>query len=163
MINQISRKVVLGIIVCIIAIGAASKQPSSAHKPTEVVKIFYKYHLSHDMGFTEASIKAKEQWFTIELLEMMLAKVKEPVPKYEDPDIDGDPFTDSQEYPQHFKIKGCSITGNTASVTVQVYPPERRRIIKVQMVNQAGLWQIDDMIYEDSGTLRKLLQLSGKA
>jgi hypothetical protein len=147
------------IFFCLMATAAYCQQHTTSARPEDVVKAFYKFHLSHDMGFSEDSVKVKEAWFTKDLLEKMLAKLREPVPQYQDPDIDGDPFTDSQEYPKRFKIKGSSIAGDKATVMVQVYPPGRKRNIQVVLLHQPEGWLIDDLVYEDATTLRKQLLL----
>lgn len=151
------RKLIF-IVLCMLITGIHAQQPVASPKPVDVVNAFYKYHFSHDMGCTESSVKAKEAWLTKDLCNKMLAKLRQPVPKGEEPDIDGDPFTDSQEYPDSFKIMGGSISGKKATVTVQFASPDRRKTVQVLLLNEPGGWLIDDIIFENKETLRLMLR-----
>jgi hypothetical protein len=49
-------------------------------------------------------VGAKRAWLAPELLDLCKAYFKKPVPADDVPEIDGDPFTDSQEYPKLFRV-----------------------------------------------------------
>ena len=51
------------------------------------------------MGFLCASVAQKSQWMTDTLRQQIATYLQRPSPKDETPVMDGDPFTDSQEYP----------------------------------------------------------------
>lgn len=136
----------------------AQQHGASSTKPADVVNALYKVHFSHDMGCTESSVKAKEAWLTKDLYDKILAKLRQPVPKGEEPDIDGDPFTDSQEYPDSFKVTGSLIAGDKATVTVQFSSPDRKRTVQVLLLKQPTGWLIDDIVFENKETLRQMLR-----
>jgi hypothetical protein len=91
-----------------IAMGAAPAPP------TRVVAAFYRYHFTHDMAFTPTSVGVKRAWLAPELLDLCKAYFKKPVPADDVPEIDGDPFTDSQEYPKLFRVGPPAHTAHSA-------------------------------------------------
>lgn len=109
------------------------------------------------MAFTESSVNAKKTWLTSDLYKKVTAKIRQPVPKDTIPDIDGDPFTDSQEYPKSFKVKESSLNGGKAVVTVEFSWNDNKRSLSVALLHQKNEWKIDDIIYKPNDTLRKLL------
>ncbi len=73
-----------------------------------MVRAFYAYHLKHDMGFSEAGLRARRRWLAPALFEALLAEARKPGSPDMVPKIDGDPFTDSQEYPTSFRLGAAS-------------------------------------------------------
>lgn len=126
--------------------------------PFVVVQQFFKAHFAGDMAFTEASLKAKQASLTEDLYQKLMAELKKPVPKGEVPNIDGDPFTDSQEYPESFKVTHSSVKGDKAAVTVDFLWPENKTTVQVALVRTSKGWLIDDLIYDKDATLRTLLK-----
>jgi Protein of unknown function (DUF3828) len=74
------------------------------------------------------------------------------------PAIDGDPFTDSQEYPRRFEVGKGRVTGGAARVPVRMYwshgPP---RNVVVRLVSAGGQWRIQDVSVANRPSLRELL------
>ena len=145
--------------------GVASADTGDAQKPARitpdnVVRRFYARHFSHNMAFTKASVDAKAAWLTPDLLALCRAYLAKPQSPDEVPDINGDPFTDSQEYPKSFRVRPPVVSGSTAKVPVVFAWPTRSRTVTVELVEQDGTWRINDIAYGDSGTLRQLLASS---
>lgn len=136
---------------------AADATPPAAASPTGVVRAFYTFHFAHDMGFTDASVQAKAAWLAPELIDLCRAYFKKPQSPDEVPDVDGDPFTDSQEYPKSFRVGRSATSGKTAKVPVVLSWPHQQRTISVQLTEQHGSWKISNIVYGKSGSLRALL------
>ena len=83
--------------------------------------------------------------------------MEKPASPNEVPNIDGDPFTDSQEYPTGFRVMDVAVQGTKATVRVKFTWPNTSRAIKVLLVLQSGHWRIDDVVYDKDQTLRKLV------
>ena len=126
--------------------------------PRAVVQQLFADHFMHDMGFTQASVARKRNWLSPSLNQEIAAYMRRPQPKDEPPVINGDPFTNTQEYPSAFQV-GEPITeaGKTNVPVVMTIGPERRTV-KAQVARQGMGWLIDDLIYEDGSTFRALLR-----
>ena len=138
------------------AAGGGDASPTAPPAPAAVVQAFYTQHFAHDMAFTEASVQAKAVWLAPDLVERCRTYLKKPVSPDEVPDINGDPFTDSQEYPTSFRVGKPTISGTSARVPVVLSWKGRTRTIVVQLAQLEGKWLISDFAY-DSGSLRALL------
>ncbi len=122
--------------------------------PAAVVRAFYRFHFAHDMAFTRAAVRRRERWLTPDLLGLCHAYFAAPSPAGEPPSIDGDPFTDSQEYPSTFRVGAAAVTGDTALVPVTfLWKAGDRRVVTVVLVTRGG-WKIADLRYDSGGTLR---------
>jgi hypothetical protein len=137
--------------------GAWAQEPKAAASPKEVVQKFYEAHFARDMGFTKDSLEAKETWLSPELARLLHQELEKPSNPDEVPNIDGDPFTDSQEYPAAFRLMDVAVKGTSATVRVKFTGPSTSRTIKVLLVLQSGHWRIDDFVYDKDQTLRKLV------
>jgi hypothetical protein len=127
--------------------------------PDAVVLAMLFVHMTGDMAFTPQTVALKRNFLTADLANLIAAYFKQPRPADEVPPINGDPFTNSQEYPDRFTIGRVEAGGSTATVPVvfrDVTP--RERPVKVMMREIGGRWLIDDLRYEDGKTLRELLQ-----
>jgi hypothetical protein len=150
------------LVACVVALsscpafGAEAARPRSA-TPADVVRAFYTYHFAHDMAFTEASVRAKAAWLAPELFDLCLAYFKKPVPAGQVPDIDGDPFTDSQEYPKSFHVGQPRFSATTVRVPVVLFRPGQQRTIRVQLRMLDGSWRITNITYGGLRSLRVLL------
>ncbi len=112
------------------------------------------------MAFTLRSVRAKQAWLAPELIKLCEGYFKKPASPDEAPDVEGDPFTDSQEYPKSFRVGSSTIKDATAEVPVVLLWPQDRRTITVKLTSARGAWRISDICYDESRTLRGLL--SGK-
>lgn len=122
------------------------------------MRAFYAFHLGHGMAFTPESVRAKNQWLAPVLVDLCESYFRRPASSEEVPEIDGDPFTDSQEYPKRFRVGAARVSGEAARVPVSLYwshgPP---RDVTVHLVRVAGQWRISDVISGKGPSLRQLL------
>jgi hypothetical protein len=133
--------------------------PSSPAKtPVATVRAFYAFHFAHDMAFTPESLRAKADWLAPDLLELSEKYFEMPTSPDEAPAIDGDPFTDSQEYPTSFRVGAARVSGEAAWVPVRLawrHGPSRS--VTVHLVRIARRWRVWDVRWPDGASFRDLL------
>ncbi len=138
--------------------GIAHADGTAAQTPAAVVSSLYAAHFAGDMTFTHESLARKQCWLTPDLQALLVAELDRPQPEDEPPYVNGDPFTDTQEYALACKADGEEIVGDTASVNVGCTLEgggTRRILALLQKVGSA--WKLSDLQYEDGRTLRHLL------
>ena len=138
------------------ALGGDTARRASSN-PADVVRAFYTYHFAHDMGFSEASVRERSVWLAPELVDLCHAYFQKPVRPGEVPDVDGDPFTDSQEYPKSFSVGKPSVSDTIVRVPVTLSWPDHHRTIRVQLQVVNGSWRITNIAYGGLRSLRTLL------
>ena len=74
------------------------------------------------------------------------------------PPINGDPFTYSQEYPSRFTLGRPGADAAQAVVPVSFSDGSRTRRVDYVLRRDGGGWRVDDLRYDDGGTLRGLLR-----
>lgn len=125
------------------------------------VTAFYRFHFAHDMRFTRATVKARSAWLTPGLLKICAVYFANPDAPDQVPAIDGDPFTNSQEYPNSFEVGTSKQSKFTALVSVSFrWPDGRKRSLSLTLVEQKRKWLIDDVRYPDGTSLRSLISES---
>ncbi len=122
-----------------------------------VVEACYRDHLKRMMGFSARNVKAKRRWFTPELMDALQKELKKPSNPDEVPNIDGDPFLNSQEPVTAMKTGEAKAKGADVEVTLRLAGEGFTRDLKVLLRRQAAGWRIDDLTYDDGTTLRGLL------
>lgn len=128
--------------------------------PEAAVQRLLEAHFAGDMAFTPASAATKKQWLTAELWRAIEQWQARPQPEDEVPAIDGDPFTNSQEYPLRFSV-GPAHAGDVANLdTVDVtfaFVGIARPVTYV-LKRDADGWRVAELRYPDGGTLSELLR-----
>lgn len=127
----------------------------AAQTPAEIVQELLIVHFTHDMGFTPESVALKSEFLSADLRQRILRYFSAPQPPDEVPAIAGDPFTDSQEYPDRFTL-GPVRTESARTVVPVNFPLMQRRVDYV-LVTEDGRWVLDDLVDERGGSLRELL------
>jgi hypothetical protein len=151
----------MSVLVAVTADAASGSKPSGQQQQKEasaVVEEFFKYHFGHDMAFNCRNIEDRKQWLSQRLVKALLAECGKPVNPDEAPDIEGDPFTDSEEYPNNFKVEGAEIRGSGYEVTVKLVWPSEERRVRIVLIRSGKTWKIDDVRYEGSGSLNGLVR-----
>jgi hypothetical protein len=74
------------------------------------------------------------------------------------PVVDGDPFTNTQEYPTRLVPGRASIEGRRAAMPVLPGDDAASQVVQVLLRQSGWRWQVDDLRYQDGGTLRGRLQ-----
>ena len=122
---------------------------AAATTPEAVVARLLADHFTHDMGFTKESAARKRGWFTSGLNRKIAAYFAAPFPEDEPPPIDGDPITNSQEYPTRFAIARAIVNGREAKVRVQFSDEGRTRPTEFLLRRGDSGWRVDDLVYDD--------------
>jgi hypothetical protein len=130
---------------------------ASKSSPEGVVQRFLEAHFASDMGFTPESVKAKRTFLTDELATRISAYLAKPVDPNEAPSINGDPFTDSQEYPTRFAVDRDNKKVKGAAVPVTFSDAFHKRGVSFEMARENGRWLINDLDYEDGSSFSALL------
>ena len=138
---------------------AVSRQPD----PSEVVQKFYTSHFYGNKSFTAAGIKRKRSWLSPELYDLLIAEASRKYTPDTVPDIEGDPFTDSQDYPQKFVVGKSDVSAEKATVDLALHWISRgkiteRRAYKVELTNKSGSWLISNIVYRPNEDLIGLLK-----
>jgi len=164
------------ILSCLVAVSLASVRvagaPQQAQKaqpsePQAAVQAFYSFHMSHNMNFTTASVRLRRPWLHPELYKLLLYEMKRAADygrthRDEPPYFEGDPFTDSQEYPESFKIKAVTVNDNNAdaSVVFQWFQDKKSRkvvdekSVTVKLEHVGTRWLIRDIVNGEGKSLR---------
>jgi len=133
------------------------------------VRAFYTYHLAHNKDFTVRNIQLRKRWLTPELYNLLLKELKRQAAASkahpdEAPDYEGDPLTDSQEYPDSFRVVKTEMVGEVAKVTVNLQWSARtsrgvdKRDIIVEATKSATGWLINDIVNSDGSRLQEDLK-----
>jgi hypothetical protein len=130
--------------------------PASA--PAGVVQRLLERHFAGDMGFDATTVREKRDWLSDGLRTHITRYFAKPRPSDEVPPIDGDPFTDSQEYPTRFSVANGVVRGSHASVTVRFADGHRVRPVVFILRRDRGAWRVDDLRYESGETLDAMLR-----
>ncbi len=136
-------------------VGARAIPPETT--PAGAVQSLYADHFAHDMAFTPESVARKRKWLAPDLVRLVTAYFSRPAKPGEVPPINGDPFTDSQEYPTGFALGVPMIERDQATVTVELAMAPKKRLVSVRLLHKRDRWLVTDLVYEDGGTLRQLL------
>lgn len=130
---------------------------AAKNAPEGVVQRFLEAHFAGDMGFTPASVAAKRAYLAKALDGQIDAWFEKPQNSDEAPNINGDPFTDSQEYPARFAVGADDKASEGVEVPVEFADAFVKRAVHFEMTRKSGRWLIADIKYEDGSTLSELL------
>ncbi len=127
--------------------------------PNGRVQALLERHFSADMGFDEISVANKRELLSERLSQRIDAYFASEFPADEAPPINGDPFTDSQEYPVRFSVGDSAREGDLAAVPVRFADGWRERTVVYVLREEHGQWQVDDLRFERGMNLGALLEL----
>jgi hypothetical protein len=131
-------------------------RPASA--PTEIVQELLVTHFTHDMGFTRESVGHKRDFLSSALQARITRYLAAPRSPDEVPPIDGDPFTDTQEYPDRFRLGAVRATATRTIVPVHFADARSKRRVDYVLVRDGPRWVVDDLVDERGQSLRALLR-----
>ena len=130
--------------------------------PAERVQELLVTHFTHEMAFTRESLAVKREFLSAGLLAAAEAYFAKPSSPDEVPEIDGDPFTDTQEYPDRFTLGAIRATARRTVVSVRFAGDQLTRRVDYVLVREDGRWVVDDLVDERGGALRRLLGSGAK-
>jgi hypothetical protein len=162
------------IIVCVLMLGvrtAANVQTTSSPQAPAInaVRSFYSFHLAHNKDFTLRNVQQRKRFLTPELYGLLVDEIKRQaaytkVHPDEAPDFEGDPLTDSQEYPDSFRVGKADGSGDVVKVAITLLWSARtsrgrdKRDIVVEMTKRGQAWLINDVVNNEGTSLRQDLK-----
>jgi hypothetical protein len=126
--------------------------------PAAVVERMLEHHFAGGMSFTAAQLEYHAAYLTPGLKERIRRYLAKPSDPSEVPAINGDPFTDSQEYPTRFAVGMGAVRGDAALVPVRFAFGRGSRVVEYIMRRERGGWRVNDVRYPRRGTLTQLLR-----
>ena len=130
-------------------------QPAAS--PAEIVQELLIVHFTHDMAFTRESVARKRGFLSAALQARITHYLGAPQSADNVPAIDGDPFTDSQEYPDRFTLGVTRTSAKRTVVPVHFADASSKRRVDYVLVREGARWVVDDLVDERGQSLRKLL------
>jgi len=130
---------------------------ASSRSAEGVVQRFLEAHFDGDMGFSPASLEGKRAFLTGALLEKIDAYFARPRAPDAAPPVNGDPFTDSQEYPARFAVLRDDKKLKGVAVEVEFADAFRERTVVYEMARENRRWLISDLKFDDGRKLSELL------
>jgi hypothetical protein len=124
------------------------KPARSATTPAEIVQELLVTHFTHDMGFTRESVAAKNGFLSTALRARLAAWFVKPKSPGDAPDINGDPFTNSQEYPDRFTLGRALPTPRRTVIPVHFADEDSKRRVDYVLVREGQQWLVDDVMDE---------------
>ncbi len=148
----------LWLLAGLLVASAVAQQPQhDSADAAQVVHRFYTAHFSGDMAFTTTSVAKKSQWLSPELAQAIAAWFAQPQVPDEVPNINGDPFTNTQEYPTKFAVGSVDNVGASTQIPVTFDVGGIPRVVKVVLSQVDNEWRIVDLLYEDGVKFSQLL------
>jgi len=123
---------------------------------------FYRFHFSHDHNFLKHNVLRRRSWLTPTLFQLLMNEFRRDEeyakahPNYSYvPYMEGDPFTDSSEFPTSFRIGHPVVAGTHSTVKVVMLWSARssrgrdQKNLEIQLSKVRGKWLIDDIVNKD--------------
>ena len=130
-----------------------------AATPDGVVQRFLEQHFAGDMSFSPKAMTTKRTLLTESLTAAVTRYFNRPRAPDVVPPIDGDPFTDTQEYPNRFSVAaGARQRDGTTIVRVRFADAYAERIVSYHLRMAGAVWRIDDVRYGEGESLMNQLR-----
>lgn len=134
------------------------RRTAAGRTPDATAQALLVHHLAGDLTLTPGSAASKATWLTPALLARLERWLRQLQRADEVPAIAGDPFSNTQEYPDAFTLAPARVQGDRAEVmatfTGAGIRPSR---VTLQLQRQGGTWRVDDLRYPDGSRLSQLL------
>jgi hypothetical protein len=138
-------------VVLLSASYSAQTSAGESPDPAATVKAFYAFHFQRKCDFSLASLRLEHKWLDESLYSLLVAALKKPAKPDEVPDLEGDPFTNSQDAPNSFQVGDSKTDAKSASVAVSFFWKMKGKItdqtkIEVKLIKTATSWKISNII-----------------
>ncbi|MGQ0800175.1 MAG: hypothetical protein ACT4NL_08705 [Pseudomarimonas sp.] len=130
---------------------------AAAGTPEAAVQQVLESHFAADMGFLPAYWKDKRAWLATELNAAIDGYFAAPWPTDEPPPINGDPLTNSQEYPTRFAVSAATLADGKARVKVVFGDAHVQKQIEFLLQRESDQWRVSDLIYTDGHRFTEIL------
>jgi hypothetical protein len=147
-------------------VGVSQLSNKSSADAAASVKAFYTFHFKNKFDYSAQGLKRRQRWLDAKLYRLLLAEDKKAKAKKDEaPELNGDPFTNSQEYPNTFRIGDTRQEYEKAFVEVVFVWQEKGKVIdersiEVELAKARTLWKISNILDKSSpnGNLLHFLQ-----
>lgn len=129
-----------------------------AHTPAGRVEALLERHFSGPRAMNAATAPTRAPFQTQRLNRLITAYLARPRSPDLVPPIDGDPYTDSQEYPTRFAVGAARVCRKRAQVPVRFADAWSQRTVIYELTRVKGGWRVDDLDYGQGGRLSALLR-----
>lgn len=150
-----AQTLLVGLDGAVLTLSSAPGALAAADTPEGVAQRLLEVHFAGDMAFLPEEVEAKAGFLSADFLRAARAWFEAERPEDEAPLINGDPFTDSQEYPTRFAVGAAAITGETADVPVRVADGWWESRLTYRLVLTPEGWRLDDIAVPGFETLRE--------
>jgi len=151
------------------SVAAAQSPDNSPAQAATTVRSFFAFHFAHNKNFTVRNVQQRKRWLTPELYQLLLQELKLEAQESkahpdEVPYFEGDPFTDSQDYPNSHRVGKVEINGESARVPVTLLWSTRtgrisdKRDIVVELTRGSSGWLIKDVVNKEGSRLSDQLK-----
>lgn len=129
-----------------------------AASPEATVQLLLVHHFATNMDFSRSSVAAQSSRLSPLLVDKFNRWFARVAGSDEVPELNGDPFTDSQEPPTQFELAPAKLQGDRAELTV-TYRGEGATPYSVHfdLVRVKNAWRIDDLRLRNGQRLSQLL------
>jgi hypothetical protein len=128
--------------------------------PENTVHALLQDHYAHELEFSPERAAAQRAWLSESLVRKIDQYFAQPFAEGDAPPINGDPFTDSQEYPPVFSVREAKITGAVAMVPVRLDSGYESREVHYTLRKDGGAWRVEDIDYAHGTPFTQLLLLT---
>ncbi len=138
------------------------RSPGAFARPTSpegALQSLLERHFGGSMGLDSTAIQRLSPFLSASLARRIADYLAVPASPDEAPVIDGDPFTDSQEYPTRFSVQRGTVSGDRATVPVRFADGYASRTLRYQLRSGAQGWRVNDIRYEHGGTFVDALRV----
>ena len=148
--NGIALLVTLLLVLPVTGVSQLSNKTSADAAAT--VKAFYTFHFKNKFDYSARGLKLRQRWLDATLYQLLMAENKKArAKKDEPPDLEGDPFTNSQEYPNAFHIGDTKQEYEKAIVEVVFVWKDKGKVVEernveVELSKAKNLWKISNII-----------------
>lgn len=126
--------------------------------PAGVVHAVLEQHFRGGLMFDRAAMRRMQSRLSSRLTTLITAYLDVPASPDEAPVINGDPFTDSQEYPARFGVHAARLSGVRADVLVEFADGWSAKSLRYHLRREGAQWRVDDIVYPGGGTFTQLLR-----
>lgn len=165
---RICCKLFVILLVYLPAVSVSQLPDKASADAAATVKSFYTFHFKNKFDYSRQGLRQRQRWLDATLYQLLLAELKRSdasTKKNEVPELNGDPFTNSQEYPNSFRIGDTRQEYGKAFVEVVLLWQDKGEIVAeknigVELSKSKTVWKISNIIdkADSDGDLLHLLK-----
>ncbi|MFT7723943.1 MAG: hypothetical protein QM788_14125 [Roseateles sp.] len=154
----LAQRIVAGVQAPMLTGAPADTAAPDTATPQSTVQRLLQTHFAAGLGYTQADLPRLAPWLSPSLLAALQAERARAAQQDDVPEIDGDPFTDTQEPPTRFTVGATRLRGDRARVTVRFTDGRRSHALHYELLRTPAGWRIDDITDRRGDSLRAVLQ-----